>query len=116
MKNESENNNDEIQNNDIVESEVLILEDENGNQNEFYLIATIPYEDNWYICLEPAEPIEGFEEGELLILEVQEDKDGNDIFVTIGDEKSFKTFLMNFLNFKLKAIILKATISNFIKK
>lgn len=87
MKNESENNNDEIQNNDIVESEVLILEDENGNQNEFYLIATIPYEDNWYICLEPAEPIEGFEEGELLILEVQEDKDGNDIFVTIGDEK-----------------------------
>lgn len=69
------------------DDEVVVLEDDQGNEVEFYDLGHIPYEDKEYAFLEPVEGTEGFEEGELLIFEYGEDKDGYETFKSVGDEK-----------------------------
>lgn len=69
------------------EDEVIVLEDEDGNEIEFYDVGHIPYEKKEYIFLEPVEGSEGFDEGELLIFEYGEDEDGYETFTSIADEK-----------------------------
>lgn len=69
------------------EDEVIVLEDENGKEFEFFDVGHIPYENKEYIFLEPVEGSEGFDEGELLIFEYGEDEDGYETFKNINDEK-----------------------------
>lgn len=94
MKNENVNND---KNNEFIESEILLIEDEAGSQFEFYLVATLQYKDDWYVCLEPTEPTEGVEDGEILILEVKSDEEGNDLFVTVENEKIIQEVFSEFL-------------------
>lgn len=77
---------DEMMDNEF-EDEVIVLQDENGNEIEFFDVGHIPYEDKEYIFLEPVEGSEGFEEGELLIFEYGEDEDGYETFKSLNDEK-----------------------------
>lgn len=94
MKNENVNND---KNNEFIESEILLIEDEAGSQFEFYLVATLQYKDDWYVCLEPTEPTGGVEDGEILILEVKSDEEGNDLFVTVENEKIIQEVFSEFL-------------------
>ncbi|MGI6594016.1 MAG: DUF1292 domain-containing protein [Christensenellales bacterium] len=94
MKNENVNND---KNNEFIESEILLIEDEAGSQFEFYLVATLQYKDDWYVCLEPTELTEGIEDGEILILEVKSDEEGNDLFVTVENEKIIQEVFSEFL-------------------
>lgn len=50
--------------------EVVVLVDEDGNEIEFYQIAVVELEDKLYACLEPTSKLEGFEDGDLLIFEI----------------------------------------------
>ena len=89
-------------NNDLFldeDEEVIVLKnEETGEEVEFTLVAMLEDEDSGkvYAYLEPNQPLEGFEEGDLLINEVVFDEDGNESYLPIESEResarSFKLF------------------------
>ncbi len=89
-------------NNDLFldeDEEVIVLKnEETGEEVEFTLVAMLEDEDSGkvYAYLEPNQPLEGFEDGDLLINEVVFDEDGNESYLPIESEeeldKAFKLF------------------------
>ena len=79
-----------------VEEEVVTLVDEDGNEVDFYEVATLDYKEKWYILLEPAEELEGFEEGELLIYELGEDEKGEETFLPVESEETLNAVFAEF--------------------
>ncbi len=82
------------------EDNIVELTDEDGVVNKFEYLATIPYENSEYVVLlvldedgnEPAD-----DDGEVIILEIEQDENGEDIYVSVEDEavssKVFELFL-----------------------
>lgn len=69
------------------EDEIVTLTDEEGNDRDFFVLAELDYKDKWYIYLEPVEPTEDFQEGEIIIFELGENENGDETFIAIEDEK-----------------------------
>ncbi|NLT98407.1 MAG: DUF1292 domain-containing protein [Christensenellaceae bacterium] len=70
----------------MSEEDVVILTDEDGNEVRFLHIMTFDFEDSFYVALTPEESVDGIEPGEVLLLEIVEDEDGDDCYVPIEDE------------------------------
>lgn len=77
------------ENNDIgiIEDEVITLIDEDGAEIDFYEVATLDFQGNWYILLEPIEPFENLEEGDLIPFLLGEDAEGNDTFTPVENQR-----------------------------
>lgn len=75
-----------IDNEQMDEEELIVLADEEGKEVEFKHIATLDYEEEWYIYLQPVE-LEDMEEDEMVIFHIQSDADGNDVFLPVEDEE-----------------------------
>lgn len=78
---------DEIKDMLEEEDDIITLMGEDGAEEEFYHIATIDYEDKWYIFLHPVEEQEGIAEDEALIFEIGTDAEGNDVFDLVEDDE-----------------------------
>ncbi|MGN0768883.1 MAG: DUF1292 domain-containing protein [Christensenellales bacterium] len=79
-----ENNKDVI----IDENDELItMTYDDGTSENFYNLAELDYKGKWYIYLEPVDPPEDYEEGEVLIYEEAEDENGEEILLPVEDEK-----------------------------
>ncbi len=81
----------------VEEIEVITLEDENGKQSEFQVIATLDYDGSTFAVLEEREEAESdSENGEVLIFKIAEE-DGEESLLPIDDdtleEKVFNEFL-----------------------
>ena len=74
MKNENENV--EI----IEEDEIVTLYDDENNPVDFYEVACVEYENDFYALLEPVEEMEGIEDGEDLFLPVESEELLNAVF------------------------------------
>ena len=68
------------------EDDIIVLTGEDGTEREFYHIATIDYDEKWYIFLHPVEEMDDVAEDEALIFELKEDEDGNDLFTLLEDD------------------------------
>lgn len=80
--------NEEKENVEVFEDEeVVMLYDENENPVDFYEVACIDHEGDFYALLEPVEPMEGLEEGDVLIFKIVEGEDGEDSFEPVQDEE-----------------------------
>ena len=87
------------------DEEIIVLADEEGKEVEFRHIATLDYEEEWYMYLEPLEQMEGeeksadgdAEETEMVIFHIQSDADGNDVFVPVEDEDLLDKLYNEFL-------------------
>lgn len=79
-----------------MEEEVVTLVDDEGNEVDFYEVATLDYKDKWYIFLEPAEELEGFEDGDLLIYELGEDDKGEETFLPVESEETLNAVFAEF--------------------
>ena len=97
---ENKNDNTELQ----EDEEIIVLADEEGKEVEFRHIATLDYEEEWYMYLEPLEEMEGEEkstdgeeETEMVIFHIQSDADGNDVFVPVEDEDLLDKLYNEFL-------------------
>ena len=78
----SENNHElDMELDDIVE-----LVDEDGNEVRFEHLMTLEHNGQAYICLVPVDPMEDVAEDELVIMRIETDEDGNDMYVTIDDD------------------------------
>ena len=82
----TDHNHDEIQDDFQV-----FLQDEDGNDVAFEHLMTVEYKGHEYILLESKQDIEGCMQGESIILRVEQDESGEDIYVTIEDEEEYQT-------------------------
>ncbi|MBE5749075.1 MAG: DUF1292 domain-containing protein [Clostridiales bacterium] len=83
---------EEIKNNELLDEEVDFGEDiiqlinEDGETVDFYHVATIEFEDKWYVFFEPAEDLADIDEGEVVVFRLETAEDGEDLFVPIEDD------------------------------
>lgn len=77
--------------------EVIVLQGDKGDEHEFREIAIVELNGNSYICLEPIEELEGFEEGDLLIYQITQDENEEELFVPVSDEKELDMVFHEFL-------------------
>ena len=77
--------------NNIQDDFLVYLQDEDGNDIAFEHLMTVKYRDHEYILLESKQDIEGCMQGESIILRVEQDESGDDIYVTIEDEEEYQT-------------------------
>ena len=76
---------------------IIELIDENDEVTRFEHLLTLDYDGTEYIVITPLDPIEGVEEGSVIILRVEQDDMGNDIFVPIEDEEELQEVYEAFL-------------------
>ncbi len=88
---------DNNENNSMEMDNIIELVDENDNPIRFEHIMTVQYEGEDYILLAPVEPTEDMEEDEVLVLRIDNDENGDEIYVSIEDDdlvqKVFEKYL-----------------------
>lgn len=67
--------------------DVVELVDDDGNAVKFVHVATVDYENNWYVFFAPCEKVEGVETDEVVIFRLDADEEGNDVFSPVEDEE-----------------------------
>lgn len=70
------------------QQDVFTLTDEEGNESEFELLATIEDNGTTYLALSPMDE-EAAEEGSYVILKLEEGDDGDNTLVTVDDDAEF---------------------------
>ena len=75
--------------------EIITIVGDKGEELEFVELATILYEDNRYIVLDPLEEIEGMEEGDVLIYRV----DDEGAYHNVDDERVVEAVFDKFIEY-----------------
>ncbi|MDD3831858.1 MAG: DUF1292 domain-containing protein [Clostridia bacterium] len=76
----------EVDESQLVEDDIVTLLDENDNEIRFVHNATVEYQNKWYVVLQPLDYIEDVGDDEVLIFEVDKDKEGEVLFMPIEDD------------------------------
>ena len=74
----------------MSEESLVVLRDGNGSDVRFLHIMTFDFENSFYVALTPEDKVDGFENGEVLLMEIREDEDGTDIYLPIENEQQLK--------------------------
>lgn len=69
------------------EDDIVVLKDEEGNDSKFYHIMTFDFENSFFVALTPETEVDGIQNGEVILLEIMEDEDGDDCYVPVEDEQ-----------------------------
>ncbi len=75
---------------DNQESNLVQLQDEQGNDVSFEHLMTVEHEGSYYIVLEATQDTDDCKQGESIILKIIQDEKGDDCYATIEDEDEFK--------------------------
>jgi len=65
---------------------IIELVDENDNPISFEHIMTLQFKGEDYVLLAPVEPTDDMEEDEVLVLRIDNDDEGNEIYVSVDDD------------------------------
>lgn len=68
------------------EDDIITLTDDEGNDFDFYHLATLDYNENWYIVLQPVELMDGMTEEDVIIYKLGSDEEGEDTILPIEDD------------------------------
>ena len=68
-----------------IEENIIVLTDEEGNELECHYLDTINYKDVNYVVLYPLDQDD--DDGEVVILELIENEDGEEEYNTVDDEE-----------------------------
>ena len=74
----------------IEEDHTVVLQDESGADVTFEHLMTVEYEGASYILLEAQQDMEDCKQGESIILKIEQDANGDDLYATIEDEAEYK--------------------------
>ncbi len=66
--------------------DIITLTMDNGEQHKFYNDGTIEYKGKYYAAFEPAEEIEGLDEGDVVIFEISGDDEDSAELIPVEDE------------------------------
>ena len=72
---------------EIFDTEIITLTDEDGNEIEFEVIASLEIDGNIYYALMP---VADNENGDCVILKLEKDENGEDILSTIDDDDEYE--------------------------
>ena len=80
---------------EMFSADIITLTDEDGNETEFEVIATLEIDGNTYYAFrtrfgEGVSPVEDNENGDCVILKLEEDENGDDILSTIDDDDEYE--------------------------
>lgn len=75
-----------IENNEELDSNIVTLTDEDGNESEFEIIGSHEMDGKLYLALVPVDENQG---EEYVILRVETDENGEEILVSIDDDDEF---------------------------
>lgn len=73
-----------------ADEHIVTLQDENGSDVTFEHLMTLEYKGASYILLEAQQDMEDCLQGESIILKIETDKNGDDLYVTIEDEAEYQ--------------------------
>ena len=86
-----------MENNNMEMDNIIELFDEDDNPVRFEHIMTVQYEGQDYVLLAPVDPTEDMEEDEVLVLRIDNDENGEEIYVSVDDDdlvqKVFEMYL-----------------------
>jgi len=86
-----------VENNNMEMDNIIELFDENDNPIRFEHIMTVQYGSEDYVLLAPVDPTEDMEEDEVLVLRIDNDDNGEEIYVSVEDDdivqKVFEKYL-----------------------
>ncbi len=86
-----------MENNNMEMDNIIELVDENDNPIRFEHIMTLQFEGEDYVLLAPVDPTEDMEEDEVLVLQIDNDENGDEIYVSVEDDalvqKVFEKYL-----------------------
>ena len=68
----------------------MVLQDENGKDVPFEHLLTLDYKGESYILLEAQQDMEDCLQGESIILRIEKDENGDDIYATLEDEAEYE--------------------------
>lgn len=74
-----------------LEEHIVTLQDEDGNDITFDHLMTLEFEGASYILLEAQQDMEDCLQGESILLRIDQDENGDDLYVTIEDEQEYTT-------------------------
>ena len=74
----------------MSDENIVVLQDEDGNDARFVHIMTFDYEDSVYVALTPETQVDGIKNGEVMLAEILEDEDGNDCYGPIDSEQKLR--------------------------
>ena len=83
---------------DEDENHIVILQDEDGNDVPFEHIKTLSHKGGTYILLEAQQDMEDCLQGESIILKIEQDEHGDDIYATIEDEAEYQEVMQKCLD------------------
>ena len=89
----ADNKNTMIDEND----EIITMTYDDGTSENFFSLAELEYEGKWYTYLEPVDPPEDYEEGEVIVYEEATDENGEEIFLPVEDDDLLQK-LVDYLN------------------
>ena len=86
-----------MENNNMEMDNIIELFDENDNPVRFEHIMTLQFQGEDYVLLAPVDPTEDMEEDEVLVLRIDNDENGDEIYVSVDDDaivqKVFEKYL-----------------------
>lgn len=86
-----------MENNNMETDNIIELVDENDNPVRFEHIMTVQYEGEDYVLLAPAEPIEDMDEDEVLVLRIENDENGEEVYVSLDDDDLVQSVFEQYL-------------------
>ena len=75
---------------DEQDDHLVTLQDEDGNDVPFEHLMTLAYKGSNYILLEAQQDMEDCLQGESIILKIEQDENGDDLYATIEDEDEYQ--------------------------
>ena len=86
-----------MENNSMERDNIVILLDENDKECKFEHLMTLEYQNNSYVVLAPAEEMEDIEMDEAVILRIDKDANGNDVYASLTDEEELEKVFERYL-------------------
>ena len=81
-----------------LEEHIVTLQDEDGNDITFDHLMTLEFEGASYILLEAQQDMEDCLQGESILLKIEQDENGDDIYATIEDEAEYQEVMQKCLD------------------
>ena len=86
-----------MENLDMERDNIVVLLDENDRECKFEHLMTLEYEGKNYIVLAPAEEMEDVDMDEAVILRIDQDAEGNDVYTSLTDEDELEKVFERYL-------------------
>lgn len=84
---------------ELMDEDIITLYDNEDNPVDFYEVAVVEYEEEFYALLQPVEPLEGLGEDEALIFKMEPKEDDEELynFVPVESEEVLEAVFNEYL-------------------